>query len=250
MIRKESSLEWVEDWKEVRNWNSMWVQLSSGGLGRTIRRKSKGRSKVCRSRGDAFEGEETSGHFWKENIDCRRKLSEKVGGEGVLRREGGQLHLYHRMEAGEEGQVQVGDKINVGQTIGSVWWLLSAPTKYIIKLFAKSGVWGQRGVETVTVLKGLVREMRQHFWATWWPRLCWPWNESSLWNSSLMKTSKEMAVPLARLGNMLSLSPLGWLQITSLHSLGLQRGWHISCPHSLKQTLWTVCIWCAQRVMI
>lgn len=43
-----------------------------------------------------------------------------MGGEGVLRREGGQLHLYHRMEAGEEGQVQVGDKINVGQTIGSV----------------------------------------------------------------------------------------------------------------------------------
>lgn len=85
MIREEASLEWVEDWKEVRNWNGMWAQLSSAGLGRTIRRKSKSRDKVCTSRGGAFEGEETSGHFWKEQKETLRRREEKgsLGGRGA-----------------------------------------------------------------------------------------------------------------------------------------------------------------------
>lgn len=42
-------------------------------IGKDNRETKQSRNKVRRSREDAFEGQETSGHFGRENSDCGRK---------------------------------------------------------------------------------------------------------------------------------------------------------------------------------
>ena len=84
----------------------MWAQLSSAGLGRIIGRQSKVGIKYVGA-GKMHLKDRRQADILGERIVTVEGSPEKLGGEGVLRREEGQLHLCLRREAGEEGQVQV-----------------------------------------------------------------------------------------------------------------------------------------------
>ena len=52
--------------------------------------------------------------IFEKRILTSEGSSEKAGGEGVLRREGGQLHLYHRRDAGRRGRCRWATKSVLG----------------------------------------------------------------------------------------------------------------------------------------